>query len=75
MFIWRNRKNVMSLLLSLMFSQQNWRTRRGAGWEVTQKLYAHMSKCKNEKKKEEGKNKAKRATFKKMIIIQFGKKG
>jgi hypothetical protein len=31
-----------------------------------------VSKCKNEKKKEEGR---KRAAFKKMIIIQFGKKG
>jgi hypothetical protein len=38
-----------------MFSQQNWRTRRGAGGEVAQKLYAHMSKYKNEKKKGRGK--------------------
>jgi hypothetical protein len=48
-----------------MFSQQNWRTRRGAGGEVAQKLYAHMSKYKNEKKKGRGKNIAKVSSFQK----------
>jgi hypothetical protein len=44
----------MSFLLSLIFShQQNWRTKgwkqRVFGSEVTQAMYSHMGKCKNDK--------------------------
>jgi hypothetical protein len=43
----------MSFFLSLMFSlQQNWRTRGSAPkqeWgEVTQTMYTHVNKCKND---------------------------